>query len=294
MKTCVSSYSFQKLLNSGEYTQLSLISEVKNMGFDAIEFTNLAPPKDISATDYAHKLREESDRCKLPIANYTIGAELLNCHSLDDEVARLMSEVDIAAILGAKGVRHDATGGYKGVEKSYKSFDDALRTLVEGCRRVTEYAGGKGIKTMVENHGFFCQESTRVEKLVTGVGKENFGMLLDMGNFLCADESPELAFGRLAPFAKHIHAKDFHVKSGQGIHPGAGFFTSRAGNFLRGAIIGHGDVPILQCLTILKKNGYDGYVSIEFEGIEENMMAIETGLNNLERFIEMAENYAMI
>jgi sugar phosphate isomerase/epimerase len=287
LKTCISSYSFNKLLNAGEYTQLSLIKEVKSMGFDAIEFTNLSPPQGVSAVEYAHLLREESDNRKLPIANYTIGAELLNCPNLDDEVARLMEMVDIASILGATGMRHDATGGYKGVEKSYKSFDQALRVLIEGCRRVTEYAGEKGIKTMVENHGFFCQDSERVEKLVTGVGKENFGVLLDMGNFLCADEAPELAFGRLASFAKHVHCKDFHVKSGQGVNPGAGFFTSRAGNFLRGAIIGHGDVPIIQCLSILKKNGYDGYISIEFEGIEENMMAIETGLNNLERFIEM-------
>lgn len=288
MKTCVSSYSFNKLLKNGEHTQLSLIKEVKDMGFDAIEFTDLEPTQGVSITDFAHLLREESDKHNLPIANYTIGAELLNCPNLDDEIARLFEQVDIAAILGVKGMRHDATGGYQGVDKTYKSFDQALRVLTEGCRRVTEYAAEKGVVTMVENHGFFCQDSDRCEKLVTGVGKENFGMLLDMGNFLCADEAPELAFGRLAPFAKHVHSKDFHIKSGQDFNPGAGFFTSRAGNYLRGAIVGHGNVPVLQCLSILKKNAYEGYVSIEFEGIEENRMAIETGLNNLERFIEMA------
>ena len=35
MKTCVSSYSFQPLLKSGELNQLELISKVKEMGFDA-------------------------------------------------------------------------------------------------------------------------------------------------------------------------------------------------------------------------------------------------------------------
>ena len=38
---------------------------------------------------------------------------------------------------------------------------------------MTEYAAAKGIKTMVENHGFFCQDSDRVEKLVTAVAHPN-------------------------------------------------------------------------------------------------------------------------
>ena len=37
MKTCVSSYSFQPMLSSGEITQLQLIGKVKEMGFDGIE-----------------------------------------------------------------------------------------------------------------------------------------------------------------------------------------------------------------------------------------------------------------
>ena len=63
---------------------------------------------------------------------------------------------------------------------------------------------------------------------------------------------------------------------------------SRGGNYLRGAIIGHGDIPVVQCLSVLKRSGYDGYVSIEFEGIESTMTGIEIGLENLKRFIEIA------
>lgn len=184
-------------------------------------------------------------------------------------------------------MRHDATGGFKDARRTYCSFDTALPVLAKGCRAVSDYAEKKGIKTMVENHGYFCQEALRVEKLVNAVGSPNFGLLLDMGNFLCADDSPELAFGRLASFAKHVHAKDFHIKSGSEPSPGRGFFTSRAGNYLRGSIIGHGNVPVYQCLRILAASGYDGYVSIEFEGIEENKYAIETGLENLKAYAQM-------
>ena len=44
--------------------------------------------------------------------------------------------------------------------------------------------------------------------------------------------------------------------------------SSRAGNYLRGTIIGHGNVPVKQCLHILKSAGYDDTISIEFEGME--------------------------
>lgn len=180
MKTCVSSYSFQPMLSSGEITQLQLIGKVKEMGFDGIEFIDLMPEDGMSVEEYAKRLRDESEKKNLPIVNYTIGAELLN-RPLDEECERLFRQVDIAEILGASGMRHDATGGYNAPLSAYCGFEQALPTLVEGCRRVTEYAAEKGISTMVENHGFFAQDSDRVEKLVTGVANPNFGLLVDMG-----------------------------------------------------------------------------------------------------------------
>ena len=288
MKICVSSYSFQPMLKSGEISQLGLIKKVKEMGFDGIEFTDLSPENGLSEREYAQMLREESERLNLPIVNYTIGAELIN-RPLDEECERLFGKVDVAAILGASGMRHDATGGFEGAKGRFCGFDQALPTLIEGCRRVTEYAAEKGISTMVENHGFFAQDSDRVEKLVTGVANENFGLLVDIGNFACADDPSDKAVGRVAKYAKYVHVKDFHIKSGSEPDPGRGFFRSRAGNYLRGAIIGHGNIPVAQCIGILKRAGYDGYVSIEFEGIEQTLKGIEIGLENLRRYVAAAK-----
>ena len=286
MKTCVSSYSYSKLLSAGKYDQLTVMQLAKDMGFDAIEFTDLQPPEGESEADFARRIKSESERIDLPIASYTIGADFLNAESLEDEIDRLKRKVDIAEILGVKVMRHDATGGYKTAEKAYKGFDQALPILAEGCRAVTEYAATKGIATTVENHGFFCQESMRVEKLVNAVAHENFGLLVDIGNFACADDPSPVAVGRVANYAKHVHVKDFHIKSGNGFNPGKGFFKSRGGNYLRGAILCHGDIPVMQCLSILKSSGYDGYVSIEFEGMEDPVEGISTGLENLRKILE--------
>ena len=45
MKLAVSSYSFQQYLQDGRLTQLSCIAKAKELGFDAIEFTDLEPPQ---------------------------------------------------------------------------------------------------------------------------------------------------------------------------------------------------------------------------------------------------------
>lgn len=290
MKIGVSSYSYSRLVNQGVMQQIEVIAKAKEMGFEVIEFSTIKVPEGKTLPAFAEELRKESERVGLPIANYTIGADFLGGSGGDlaAEIARVKAEVDIAAILGAPGMRHDATGGYPASHVGPRSFDSAVPRLSEGCRAVTEYAAGKGIKTMVENHGFFCQDSERCEKLVCGVAHPNFGILADIGNFTCADEDPAKAIGRLAPYIIHAHAKDFHLRAGTLPTPGEGWFISRAGNYLRGAIIGHGDVPLVQCIRNLKRFGYDGVLSIEFEGMEDVLTGIRIGRDNLVRLVQMA------
>jgi len=292
MKIGVSSYSYSRLVRGGQMQQIEVIGKAKEMGFDVIEFSTIAVPEGKTLPDFAKELRDEAARVGIEIANYTIGADFLKGSGgdLKAEIARVRREVDVAAILGVPGMRHDATGGWAPDYPGVKSFDAALPRLAEGCRGVTEYAADKGIKTMVENHGYFCQDSIRVEKLVTAVNHRNFGVLIDMGNFICADDDPPTAVGRLMPYAFHCHAKDFHRKPGTEAFPGQGWNVSRGGNFWRGAIIGHGNVPIVQCLRVMHRAGYNGVLSIEFEGMEDVLTGIKIGLDNLRRFVAMVGN----
>jgi sugar phosphate isomerase/epimerase len=292
MKIGVSSYSFSRLVRGGQMQQIEVIAKAKEMGFDVIEFSTLAVPEGRTLAEFAQELRAEAARVGLEIANYTIGADFLRGSGgdLQAEIERVRREVDIAAILGVPGMRHDASGGWGPDHKGVRSFAAAIPRLAEGCRGVTEYAAAKGIKTMVENHGYFCQDSLRVEQLVTAVNHPNFGILIDMGNFICADDDPPTAVGRLLPYAFHCHAKDFHLKPGTMPFPGTGWAVSRGGNFWRGAIIGHGNVPILQCLRVMHRAGYAGVLSIEFEGMEDVLTGIKIGLENLRRFVAMAAN----
>jgi sugar phosphate isomerase/epimerase len=52
---------------------------------------------------------------------------------------------------------------------------------------------------------------------------------------------------------------------------------------LRGAIVGHGDIDMWKVIEIVKRSGYDGYVSIEFEGMEDCRLGSRIGMENARR-----------
>ncbi len=290
MKFSVSLYSFYSALRAGELTLLDCIDKAKEMGFDAVEavdFVMGCSPEEMP--EKAQELKAKADQCGLPFSSFAVGADLLN--GLDGsgdpqkEIQRVKGMVDIAAILGAPRMRHDITTGQKNSPKSYAAL---VPQLAESVREIADYAQSKGIMTMTENHGYFSQDSQRVELLYNTVNHPNFALLCDIGNFMCADENPAMAVARVAPYVKYVHAKDFIWKSYNDADPGEGAFPTRAGNYLRGTVIGHGNVPVKQCLHILKKAGYDGTIAIEFEGMEPALTAIRIGLANLKRYWEEA------
>ena len=193
--------------------------------------------------------------------------------------------VDVAAALGAKLMRHDCCWGLPKDQGVY-TWRNAIEDTAPYIRRVTEYAEKKGVRTCTENHGFIMQDSNRVEQLICTVNHPNYGWLVDMGNFLCADEDSIHALGTAVPYAFHVHVKDFLLKPGDVLNPGMGWFRTRGGNFIRGTIAGNGVIPVAQCIYMLKQAGYAGFLSLEFEGMEENLPALEAGLAYIRKAME--------
>ena len=282
MKISVSSYSFGSYTDPSNLGFKGIMDEAVKMGFEGIEIDSNDQTND---PEIIKMIRKHSEEISLPIVAFDVGADFTKeGSSLSDEIDRVKSLVDIASALGAPMMRHDVCYGNFGRRYGI-GFDDVLPAIVEGCRAVADYAEKRGVMTMFENHGYYIQDASRVEKLINAVAHPNFGYLIDVGNFMCADEDPNRATGLLAKYAVHAHAKDFHFKSGICEYPGEGWFPTRSGNYLRGAVIGHGDANCAQSIRKLKESGYDGYVTVEFEGIEDNLKGIRLGLENLKKYI---------
>jgi sugar phosphate isomerase/epimerase len=274
MNIGVSSYSFSRYRQITGASLLDVCRKAKEIGFDAIEFINLDGEDHIAQ---AKELRALCAELGLTISAYTVGANMMD-DDIEAVVSELMHCVDVTEALGAKIMRHDVC--YSMPEEI--DWETAIKKMAPHIRRVTEYAKSKGIRTCIENHGFIFQDSCRVKKLIDEVGDENYRWLIDLGNFLCTDESPLSAVRTAAPYAIHVHAKDFIFRPASTLDP-EGFICTRGGNFIRGTVLGHGVVPLYDCVKLLKDSGYDGTLSLEFEGLEDNIPALEMGYRTLRR-----------
>ncbi|BFT71187.1 sugar phosphate isomerase/epimerase family protein [Paenibacillus sp. P36] len=286
MKLGVSTYSLFQALKSGEMDIMAVIDWIADQGGEHVEIVPLG--YDLPGNfELADRIREKAASRGIEISNYAIGANFLTDseEAYQQEIERVKGEVDLAARLGVKKMRHDVA---QSADRSIANFNKQLDRMAEACRQIADYALTYGITTSVENHGYFVQHSDRVQALIQAVDRPNFRTTLDVGNFMCADENSVAAVKNNISFASMVHIKDFYLRPSHQ-NPGQGWFQTLQGNYLRGAIVGHGDIDMRAVLRVIKDSGYDGYISLEFEGMEECRTGTLIGLQNIKRLWEDME-----
>jgi sugar phosphate isomerase/epimerase len=285
MKIGLSTYSLSRAIRDGRLSVLDAIDWVAENGGQHVEIVPAGFALEEDA-DLVTRIKERVRSAGLELSSYTIGANFLTGDEAarGAEIQRVKRHVDIGAELGVKLMRHDA-GTRAPAEATFQQFAADLPILADACREVADYAAQFGITTSVENHGFHCQASDRVHALVDAVDRKNFRTTIDIGNFLCADEDPVAGVGRNVGVASMIHVKDFYRRYTDE-KPSDGWFQSMGGVFLRGAVVGQGDLDIPKLLRIVKHAGYDGYLSVEFEGLEDCFLGSKAGMEATRRIWE--------
>lgn len=278
MKIGVSSYSFSQLLSKNKISLIDTVKLAAEIGFDSIEFTQL-PDSDMPKEELAKLLVLEAEKYNIEISAYLIGANLLQNteEEMVFEVERIKKELDIAKILGVKLFRFDILFSMP----KFMSYKMAIKKVVPYIREIADYGKNLGITTMTENHGQIFQDADRMIELYSEVDNDNFKLLCDMGNFMCADEVCQISVSKVISLTAHIHSKDFLKFSREEAVGKPNTFTSRAHNYLQGTVVGKGEVNVSQCLSIIKSSGYDGFINIEYEGPNDCIDALKEGLSYL-------------
>lgn len=292
----LTSYSMNANIMSGKMSILDVMRFAKEKGAGHIELVPFGFTLHDDQTGEFNEpliaqIKALSQELDLPISNYAVLGDLLKFDpdARHAEVERLKRHIDVAHKLGLRQMRHDISSFRRPLESNTPlAFEREFPLAVETCRELCDYAAQFGITTLVENHGFFVNGSDRVIRLISAVERDNFGLLLDTGNFACVDENCTVAVKKCAPLAKMVHLKDFYIRKTERLTGVGGLFRCDAGSWfstnsgetmLRGSILAQGDLDVWATLRLIKESGFDGYVSVEFEGMETGEAGSEYGMD---------------
>ena len=283
-------YCISRLIRSGEITPEQAIEwlcengaeviEVVPFGFDPLEDKGLAG-----------RMKAAARKHGIPISNYSLNANFLQIsqEEWNAEIAKVKAHIDVAHEMGCTTVRSDCSAYRRTAEENQiEVFYEDLPTIVKSYEALCEYAKPLGITVLIENHGFHVNGADRVRHVLVSVKADNFGHQLDVGNYICVDDKPEIATKKMMPFATTVHMKDFYVRN-PNHDPGdatqfdcsGAWFRSTGGQFLRGAITGQGDLDMYNIIRTVKSSGFDGNIFIEYEGMEDCLYGTKVSLDNV-------------
>ena len=288
----ISIYCISRKIVSGEITPVEAYNKLCEYGAEAVELVpfgfNIA--EDPALIEEFKKAYEEKG---VPFTNYSLNGNFLGLtdEEFDAEIERAKKHMDAAAQLGITTFRMDSAAFRRPItENTIENFQKEVPVIIKAYRILCDYAVKYGMTVLMENHGFHANGADRVRQIMVAVDRENFGHQLDVGNYTCVDDIPEISVKKMIGFAKTIHMKDFYVRP-EHRNPGDSaqfdcensWFRSVGGSYLRGSILAQGDIDIWDVTRTIKNSGYDGVIYLEYEGMEECEYGTRVSFDNMKR-----------
>ena len=288
----ISIYGVSRKIYTGEFTPIRAFERICEMGAEVVELVpfgfNLVETPELRPV-----FKEASRRTGVPIGNYSLNANflMLTPEKYAAELERVKRHIDMVSDMEIPTIRVDSAAFSRPMcENTMEKFQEEISLIVDTYEALCDYAKPLGITVLLENHGFHANGSERVRQILTSVKRDNFGHQLDVGNYTCVDDIPEIAVKKMIPFAKTIHMKDFYLRPAHRDPGGAvdfncenSWFRSVNGTFLRGSILAQGDLDIWDIMRTIKTSVYDGDIYLEYEGMEECEYGTHVSFANMKR-----------
>jgi sugar phosphate isomerase/epimerase len=255
------------------YANLSLeqtLAELERLGFRYFEGTSDLP---WHLYPYVHKQRPWSELKDLlgnsGVQLIAIGGDsdfAVSEAKWPEMETMIRNEIDLAVELGVGLVRIFASH----IPEAYVT-DEVWERVIKKMRLVAPYAEAKGVKLAIENHFGITNTPLDLLRILENVKSPAIGLNLDAANFVPCHEDPVEATKILVPFTFYSHLKDA-VADPKG--PFNGF------NFVD---LGAGIMDIPGVLEPLRQAGYSGYVSIEYEEVEDTSRGLAASVEYLKK-----------
>ncbi len=267
-KLGISTYSYWHFLDKTVPIEM-VIDEASSMG--------------VGAVDVLHRQMESEDPAYLrKLRRYAMHHGVnLNCLSIhqdfvspdpderQEHIEHTKKCLRIASDMGIPTIRLNS-GGWGTVESFDKLMeldgqepplegytnDDAFEWCIESIREVIPTAEKYGVMMALENHWGLTITAEGVLRIVEAIDSPWLGVLADTGNF---PENTYEQLEMLAPYTILVSAKTYY---------GGGVWYSK-------------DLDYNRIADIFRSAGYEGYVTLEFEGEEDAHTAVPRSINRL-------------
>ena len=179
------------------------------------------------------------------------------------ESEQVASEIRLAAALGMQYVRVTAGQNYPGLERA-----KAVVWVVEGFRKALDVASHVGVTLAYENHTKgapwqywdFSQPSEIFLEILGKLADTPLKVCFDTANPLVINEDPIALLKAVIDKVAVVHA-----------------FDMRAQGVFEPVCVGTGVSPIAAAFSLLKKAGFDGWITVE-EASRSGVAGFERGI----------------
>ncbi|MFM7205340.1 MAG: sugar phosphate isomerase/epimerase family protein [Planctomycetaceae bacterium] len=265
----VSTYSFWQFRDQPAPIE-DCIDAAARMGFDGVEILQVQMGGD-EANARLQRLKRQAHALGLALCGFSTHQGFVSPDPAvrQENVAKTLHSIDLAHRLGIPTMRvntgrwgtskdFDELMANKGIEPRLAGHtdDEAFGWVIESLEQCLPRAEECGVVLGLENHWGLGRTAEGVMRIVEAIDSPWLRVTLDTGNFL-DDMYPQME--RLAPRACLVQAKTYCG--------GGKWYTL--------------DIDYPRVAGILRRHGYRGWVSLEFEGKDDPDTAVPKSLELL-------------
>ena len=229
-----------------DWTFDEIFAAAKDLKYNAVEIRGLGQelyvPKIKDFSDfYIDSTMERFANAGLAVSMFTSSASIENYKAAETGKKEAFDYIDLAYKANVPFVRVLIS------QQPYPEEVD-IDCAAAAYSEICEYANGKSVCPLIETNGVFGN-SAALAKFIKKINSQNKGVLWDINHPVrFFDEKAEQTYENIGEYVKYLHIKDSVQENGK----------------IKYHMIGYGDLPIFEIVKLLKKNSFDGYLSLEW------------------------------
>lgn len=242
-------------LGCPNWTLDDICSKGASYGFDAVDFRGLGPEIDVTKlpafTTGVEATKRQLEGAGLAVSGISSSLAICNPERREANLEEARRTVPVALALGAPNIRVFGGNYPEGITRAQAA--DCGAAVMEEILKID---GAEKLNWLFETHDEWIK-GEQARMLIDRVSHPAFGVLWDTGHtYRVTKETPAQTYAAVGKWVRYAHIKDAAYEPS---HPNA------MKDGWRYVIPGTGQLPLAESITLLKSNGFSGYLLCEHE-----------------------------